>query len=140
MEASLIMQTLVMVAMLSPPACRLEDAERFPPPFMIHKAVADNVEYRLWLEKQILWDSAGGRERLELQEALSETLALHAIHDSLGGGIGYDGPSMESNPEAAKEYRLLWFSRFRELVGEDVYWGSAPLPPPLPLWRFHYAN
>ena len=42
--------------------------------------------------------------------------------------------------EAAKEYRLSWLQRFRELVGEDVYWGSAPLPPTVPLWRFGYAN
>ena len=120
METSLIVQALVTVTMLSPPACQLEDAERFPPPTMIRQAVNANVEYRLWLEKQILWDSAGGRERVELQEALSETRMLYAIWDACGGGVGFDGPSMESSPEAAKEYRLSWLQRFRELVGEDV--------------------
>lgn len=139
METSLLIQACVTVAMLAPPPCTLMDAERFPPPQYLWICARQNREYQLWCEAQILWASSGGRERYDLQEALTEARALYSIIDAAGGSVGYDGPSMESDPEGATAYRLRWLGTLRELIGEEAY-QSGQLPPPLPLWRFHWAN
>lgn len=127
------------LAMLAPPATRLSDVERFPPADHLRACVKANLEYQCWLNHQIVWRSSGGRDCSGLQDAYAETKQLHAIYDALGGAAGYDGPSMESNPDGAMSYRLHWLWRFRELVGEAAYW-SGELPPPVPLWRFEVVR
>lgn len=132
-----VLAVLVFVAALTPPPCRLEDARRFPPPAYIRQAVNLNKEYQAHLGRLILWREQSGRDCSNLREALDEARHLLIVYDSIGGGIGYDGPQ-EPGP-GATEYRLRWLNSFRELVGEEAYW-SAELPPPVPCWRFAWTR
>lgn len=130
----------VALLMLPPPSEPLESIQsRFPPPQHIRACVNFNRDYQLWLERQILWAKSGGRDCQDMEEALSETKHLHAVYDAIGGAVGYDGPSMESNPEGATVYRLQWLGRFRELAGDAAYW-SGELPPPVPCHRFTWTG
>mgnify|MGYP001617171617 CR=1 FL=1 len=117
---------LVWLVMLTPPDCRLEDADRFPPPDFCRAQMKFYCEVRADLSARIAWHECRP-EYVEYYRALYERAGWHwQVWDSLNAAVSGEGPD--------PAHRMKWLRRFRELVGEEVYWSGnlnfkTPLDP-----------
>ena len=105
----------------------LHDCMRFPDRALINDLLAFNRAYRQHL------DSRQAIELVhwwELREAIQETDRLYQVWDTIR--------------DARCDYYYITVRRqalkkLRQMVGPDAY-GSADLPPHVPLWRFQEIN
>ena len=115
-----------LVVLLSPPATRLEDLERFPPLWAAEGNCLFQVEHRQWIDKQL--EACWCEEcRAHYAGWSREQFALWWLWDSL---------RYAADPQRDLPTRMRWLEEVRMILGE-ADWLAGRMPEPVPAWRFH---